>query len=239
MVATFCSSLKHFLYSRENALPLGAKVGIVTFDKALHFYNLDSRLDTFQMLIVSDLEDVFSPIEQGLLVDYKESQSLIESLLTQLPNLVAQQRSTESALGSAVQSSYEALKNFGGKLSVFFTSLPQFGLGVLKNREDLKLMGTEKEKQLYTPQDYFWSKLGKECAMNGVNIDLYCFPTGYIDLATIGVTSSLTGGDVYLYSNFEANKHGIKFANDFQRSLSRTFGYDALLRIRTSNGILI
>jgi protein transport protein SEC24 len=41
MVATFAASLKHFLFARENALPIGARVGIITYDRAIHFYNLN------------------------------------------------------------------------------------------------------------------------------------------------------------------------------------------------------
>jgi protein transport protein SEC24 len=41
MVATFASALKYFLYSGNFQLPKGAKVGIVTFDRSLQFYNLN------------------------------------------------------------------------------------------------------------------------------------------------------------------------------------------------------
>jgi protein transport protein SEC24 len=112
-------------------------------------------------------------------------------------------------------------------------------MGPLKNREDVKILGTDKEKQLFEPQEYFWKKLGQECAVNGVNVDSYFFPTAYIDLATIGALSALSGGDCYMYSQFDANRNGVKFANDFQRTLARTFGYDALLRVRVSTGVKV
>lgn len=187
-------------------------------------------------MIVGDTEEVFSPIENGLLVDYIQSRNLIESLLTNLPTIF-QNRVLDSAVGAAAMAGLDALKKFGGKLSIFMTGLPQYGIGTLKNREDLKIIGTDKEKTLFEPQDYFWPKLGRDCALNGVNVDLYIFPTGYVDLASLGTVSSISGGDVYYYSGFDPNSGGIKFANDLQRSLSRTFGYDALLRIRTSNGM--
>lgn len=127
----------------------------------------------------------------------------------------------------------------GGKLSIFQTSLPTFGMGHLKNRDDPKLLGTDKERTLFEPQEYFWKKLGQECAINGVNVDSYFFPSSYIDLATIGALSALSGGDSFIYSNFDANRHGSKFANDMQRTLARTFGYDALLRVRVSHGLKV
>jgi protein transport protein SEC24 len=191
------------------------------------------------MMIMGDMEDVFSPIEKGLLVDPQESKSLIESLLDALPSMFANTKIGDSYLGSAMQCGFEALKKFGGKMSVFQTSLPMVGLGKLQNRDDPKLIGTEKEKSLFEPQEYFWTKLGQSCAVNGVSVDMYLFPNGYVDVATIGALSALTGGDLYLYSAFDANKQGVKFANDLQRALARTYGYDALLRIRTSNGLKV
>jgi protein transport protein SEC24 len=114
--------------------------------------------------------------------------------------------------------------------------LPNRGLGILQNRDDPKILGTDKENSLFEPQEFFWSKLGKEAAVNGVSVDMYLFPSGYIDVATVGSLAALSGGDIYMYSDFDANKQGMKFANDLQRALSRTFGFDALLRVRTSNG---
>ncbi|KAJ3332353.1 COPII coat Sec23p-Sfb3p heterodimer component, partial [Kappamyces sp. JEL0680] len=240
MLATFSSALKHFLYSGQFAIPAGARVGIVTFDRTIHFYNLKPTLESFQMMVVGDLLDVFSPLQEGLLVDPVASRPLVESLLDALPTMFGTNKVGDAALGSACKAGFEALKNFGGKMSVFQTMLPTTGEGVLKMRDDPKILGTDKEKSLFEPQEYFWTKLGQECAVNGVSIDLYLFPaSGYIDVATVGALSALSGGEVQLYSGFDANRQGIKFANDLQRSLARTFGYDALLRIRISNGLKI
>lgn len=84
-----------------------------------------------------------------------------------------------------------------------------------------------------------WKKLGQECATNGVSFDSYFFPSSYMDLATVGCISALSGGDQFLYTAFDANKHGAKFANDLQMTLSRNFGYDALLRVRASAGLKV
>lgn len=69
MLQTWASALKHFLYSGQYTLPEGARVGIITFDRAIHFYNLSPELETFAMLVVGDIDDVFSPLQEGLLVD--------------------------------------------------------------------------------------------------------------------------------------------------------------------------
>lgn len=171
---------------------------------------------------------------------YLYFRSLIESLLESLPKMFTDNRIGEAAMGSACKAGFEALKKFGGKLSVFQTMLPNIGEGTLQMRDDVKLFGTDKERSLFEPQEYFWTKLGQECAVNGVCVDMYLFPSsGYIDIATVGALSALSGGEVQLYSSFNANRQGVKFANDLQRSLARTFGFDALLRIRISNGLQV
>ncbi len=77
-------------------------------------------------------------------------------------------------------------KDHGGKILIFQTKLPTIGPGALKNREDLKLLGTDKERQLYEPQEYFWKKYGENLAAAGVCVDMFLFPTAYIDVATVG-----------------------------------------------------
>lgn len=45
--------------------------------------------------------------------------------------------------------------------------------------------------------------LAKECVSNGVSIDLFLFPNSYIDVATIGLMVTQTGGQVCRYSYFK------------------------------------
>lgn len=60
-------------------------------------------------------------------------------------------RVTETILGPVIQAGLDALRNVdrSGKLLIFHTSLPTFNCpGQLNNREDRKLLGTDKEKVL-------------------------------------------------------------------------------------------
>ena len=122
---------------------------------------------------------------------------------------------------------------------MFQTSLPTTGPGALKMREDPKILGTDKERTLYEPQEFFWRKLGQDCAKAGISVDLFLFPNAYIDIATLGSLSSFTGGETYCYTNFDVMKDGIKFAEDLKRAAGRPFGYEALLRVRCSNGLKV
>ena len=71
------------------------------------------------------------------------------SLLSQIPQMFADSRETEIVLGPVIQAGLDALKSADrtGKLYIFHTSLPiAEAPGKLKNRDDKKLLGTDKEK---------------------------------------------------------------------------------------------
>lgn len=54
------------------------RVGFVTYNKVLHFYNVKSSLAQPQMLVVSDVSDMFIPLLDGFLVNVNESRLVIE-----------------------------------------------------------------------------------------------------------------------------------------------------------------
>eukprot|EP00842_Homolaphlyctis_polyrhiza_P001198 jgi/Hompol1/2079/HPOL_003785-RA len=245
MLATFTSAIKHFLYSGEYSLPAGATVGFITFDRAVHFYSLKPSLEQFHMMVVGDVNEMFVPLSQGLLVDPAASRNVIINFLDNLPRVFANNTVAEPALGAACQAAFDALhlqilqKQHGGKLSIFQTALPTYGPGPLKNREDVKLLGSDRERLLYEPQEFFWKKLAQDYVNAGIGVDTYLFSSTYIDVATVGVLSAMTSGDTFLYANFDASRDAEKFGNDLQRTLNRRFGFEALLRVRVSNGLKV
>lgn len=65
--------------SRENPeVDSVVRVGFVTYNKVLHFYNVKSSLAQPQMLVVSDVSDMFVPLLDGFLVNVNESRLVIE-----------------------------------------------------------------------------------------------------------------------------------------------------------------
>lgn len=52
-------------------------MGFVTYNKVLHFFNVKSNLAQPQMMVVTDVGEVFVPLLDGFLVNYQESQSVI------------------------------------------------------------------------------------------------------------------------------------------------------------------
>lgn len=84
----------------------------------------------------------------------------------------------------------ELQKYFGGQANIFQTSLPSIGPGSLKHREDSKLYGTDKERTLFTAQDPFYRQVGEECVDAGIGLNLFLFPSQYVDVASIGERSA-------------------------------------------------
>ena len=96
-----------------------------------------------------------------------------------------------------------------GKLMVFHSSLPTAeGPGKLKNRDDRKLLATDKERTILTPQTQAYNQLGQDCVAAGCSVDLFIFNNAYIDIATIGQVSRLTGGEVHKYTYFQVGVEG-------------------------------
>eukprot|EP00058_Branchiostoma_floridae_P016439 XP_002601927.1 hypothetical protein BRAFLDRAFT_59653 [Branchiostoma floridae] len=191
------------------------------------------------MLVVSDVADVFLPLLDGFLVTVQEARAVIDSLLEQIPQMFSDTRETEICLGPVVQAGLEALKaaDCAGKLFVFQTSLPLAEApGKLKNRDDRKLLGTDKEKTLFQPQTSFYQTLGKECVAQGCCVDIFLFPNQYVDVATVSEVCKLTGGQLYKYNFFTAVNDGERFIQDLTQDIQRPIVFDAIMRVRTSTG---
>ncbi|KAF9959754.1 COPII coat Sec23p-Sfb3p heterodimer component [Mortierella alpina] len=217
----------------------GAQIGILTYDKNVHFYNLSANLEQAQMMVVSDVSDVFVPLSEGFLVNPETSRTIVESLLEMIPQLFAENKITEPVIGAVVQAVCMALEARGGKLILFQTALPTYGPGALKHREDSKLYGTDKERTLYAPQDDFYKKLAETCVDAGLCIDLFLFPNAYVDVSTLGCLSSITGGETFMFPNFNVARDGDKFVGNIAKIVSRPFGFNALMRVRCSAGLRI
>ena len=56
-----------------------AQVGIATYDTTVHFYTLQASQSQAQMLVMPDVEDVFSVSSASIVVPLQESHSLVSS----------------------------------------------------------------------------------------------------------------------------------------------------------------
>ncbi|KAJ5933314.1 hypothetical protein N7454_005643 [Penicillium verhagenii] len=222
-------------------LPAGSKVGIVTFDCEVHFYNLTATFDQAQMMVMTDLEEPFLPLSDGLFVDPYESKSVITSLLSRIPSLFAHIKNPEPALLPALNAAYSALQSTGGKIICSLASLPTAGPGPLEMREDPKIHGTDGERKLFSTENPAWKKTASKLAEAGVGVDFFLACPGgtYLDVATIGHVSATTGGETFFYPNFHAPRDLLKVQQEIAHTVKRETGYQALMKVRCSNGLQV
>ncbi|XP_029917688.1 protein transport protein Sec24B isoform X2 [Myripristis murdjan] len=239
--------LKHFcesLLDNLDKLPGDSRirVGFLTFDSTIHFYNLQEGLSQPQMLVVSDIDDVFIPSHDSLMVNLKESKELVKDLLTSLPAMFSQSRETHSALGPALQAAYKLMSPTGGRVSVFQTQLPTLGAGLLQSREDPNQRSSTKGVQHLGPATDFYKKLALDCSGQQIGVDLFLLSSQYADLASLACISKYSAGSIYYYPSFH-HVHNTaqleKFQKDLERYLTRKIGFEAVMRIRCTKGLSI
>ncbi|CAL8069120.1 unnamed protein product [Calicophoron daubneyi] len=243
------------------------RLGFITYDHQIHFYTLtreDSsseanntdqaqngppeeikpQIQTFarpQMNIVADVEDVFVPTVEGFLLP--PDPSVVSSILSLIPTQFGTDvtpATPDALLGPAIQAGLEALRaaNRPGKLFVFHCNLPTAEApGKLKNRDDRRLVGTDKEKTLLNPAGDFYTGLGQVCVDVGCSVDLFLFPNSFVDVATLAEVPRISSGHMYKYSCFQADLQSEEFLSDLEWAVARPRAFNAVMRVRTSTGI--
>ncbi|XP_051276667.1 protein transport protein Sec24B isoform X4 [Dicentrarchus labrax] len=218
------------------------RVGFLTFDNTIHFYNLQEGLSQPQMLVVSDIDDVFIPSHDSLMVNLKESKELVKDLLTSLPAMFSQSRETHSALGPALQAAFKLMSPTGGRVTVFQTQLPTLGAGALQSREDPNQRSSTKGVQHLGPATDFYKKLALDCSGQQIGVDLFLLSSQYADLASLSCISKYSAGSIFYYPSFHYIHNPAqleKFQRDLERYFTRKIGFEAVMRIRCTKGLSI
>jgi protein transport protein SEC24 len=224
---------------QQQLMPGGQRlqVGIITYDTSIHFYNLNPNLSQPQMLVVADLEDLFLPLPDDILVNAYESESSIINLLDSLPSLFQDTKVSESCMGSAVKGAFLAMKHIGGKLLVFGACIPSVGDQSLKStRDNPRFLGTEKEVELLRPVNEGYKDLANELTRAQISVELFIGANAYVDLASIAPLAKYTAGDIRYYPAFHIQTHGMKLKSELLHVLSRYMGWEAVMRVRVSKG---
>ncbi|KAG1368068.1 protein transport protein Sec24-like [Cocos nucifera] len=214
------------------------QIGFLTFDSTLHFHNLKSSLTQPQMLVVADLDDIFLPLPDDLLVNLSDSRHVVDALLDILPSMFQDNANVESALGPALKAAFMVMSQLGGKLLVFQSTLPSLGVGRLRLRgDDLRIYGTDKEHTLRVPEDPFYKQMAAEFTKNQISVDIYAFSEKYTDIASLGSLAKYTGGQVYHLPSFQAATHQEKLRYELARDLTRETAWESVMRIRCGKGV--
>ena len=99
------------------------QVAFITYDSTVHYYNLKQTLRAPQMIAVPEIDDVYVPLPDDLLVNLYESRELVDMLLDSLVDLFLHNNEVECAMGAAVKGAFQIMQHIGGKMLVFQTCL--------------------------------------------------------------------------------------------------------------------
>ncbi|KAI2805041.1 Protein transport protein Sec24B [Blomia tropicalis] len=238
-------------------------VGFIAFDSKLHFFNLNDERPVHY--IMPDIDDIFIPHTDSVLVNLKTHRSKIEyflrNVLSTFPfdsdsNSLENIADNEAALGPALQVAFKIISSSGGRITLIQTSLPNAGPksdgSVLVNREDPNQRTANSSNStaaltpLLNPSTDFYKKLSLECSEQQVTVDLFNLSSSYSDLATVGTIARFSGGSILYYggggtpsSPNAINAMLTRFEADMKHYLTRPIGFEAVMRLRSTRGISI
>lgn len=224
------------------------RVGVVTFDSAVHFYNLRPGEDAYPSVsVVSDISDMFLPTPDSILAQLSECRPAFEKSLDMIAesygkaqNMQNMQSSSASCLGAAIQGAKKALEYTGGKMVVFAASRPTTGPGTLRDRGEMSLFGTDRERAILRPDISFYRQIAVEMSKVQIACDLFVCPPPpgmYMDLATLAQMSKVTGGELFFAPAFDAPQDAPRLQLAVHRMLSRETGFEAVMRIRATKSV--
>nr|NVI77874.1 Sec24AB ortholog [Cucujiformia] len=216
------------------------QVGFITFDSCLHFFSFAEGLSQPHEMMVLDIDDVFLPCPDNLLVNLKDRMDLIRDLLNQLPSRYNNSYDNNSALGAALQAAHRMMSATGGRVTVFQASLPNIGPGALTPREDPNQRSSADVHNL-KPANDFYKRLALDCSSHQIAVDLFIVNSQYVDIATMSGISRFSGGCIYHFPLFKFGRPiGTEnLENVFKRYITRKIGFEAVMRIRCTRGMSI
>ncbi|SCU81978.1 LANO_0B04742g1_1 [Lachancea nothofagi CBS 11611] len=216
------------------------KIAIMAFDKQLRFFNLRKELNQAQEYIITDLQDVFLPLYNGLFVRPEDSMHVIQDTLSKITAYIEDSKFShrfEACYGSALQAAKLAIDTVtegqGGKILASLSTKPAHGIGNLRLRNEDALKKTLKcENNTYI-------KLGEDLLKSNVSLDLFCTGSAFMDLVSVAQPVKATSGFLKYYPNFQLERDEFSFVNDILHSVANTVGYNAQLKVRCSSGLSI
>ncbi|XP_069475104.1 protein transport protein Sec24C-like isoform X2 [Ambystoma mexicanum] len=244
LVQTVCEELKVQLCSTNRDSrnkPRMPRVGILTYDRTVHFYNLNSRLTQPQMLVLTDPADVEVPLREGLLVCPSESRDMLISLLDGIPGLFSGTEEREAVFTPAIRAGLESLKvcDCPGKIFMFHSSIPTVDRK-LQLCSSPQSSTWSKEKSVFHPRDTVSELLGLECTSQGCGLDLFLCPRSPCsDMATFGYIPGTTGGILHNYGEFQVEIDGKRLLQDLRRAMEKEMGFNAQVKISTTKGLMV
>ncbi|XP_028850910.1 protein transport protein Sec24C isoform X2 [Denticeps clupeoides] len=223
------ASFLQLLHREEGTDQPGVRVGMMTYDHRIHLYNLSPALSRPHMMIITEMDQIELPVQEGLLVPLKDCIHTIESILQQIPVFDAETVDTSLSHELPVSTGLKIFQATGcpGKLLMFHSS---------PLRQDVQkenysgFFSSSKTKTLFQPNVSAVS-LAKACASQGCSVHLFLFCQEAVGGAWPGHVPFLTGGGLLSYSSLQSEVEGARLSWDLRRTVEADTAYRVRLRV--------
>jgi len=221
------------------SLPPHTRFALVTFDDSIHFYEVGNGGGVRQ-LVVADTDEICLPLPpEALLQPLEQGLPALDEII----GICSATTKNHAALGAALEACHLLLEPTGGRLLLFQHTLPSSGPMKLLQRDDVRQYGTDKEKALLLPLDDSWGKLAAKMAAAHICCSTFHFTSdNFVDLASQGVLSRVTGGQLYFHTGCvpeHRDEWSTKLQAELARNLMRTYGFEGVMRFRCSKGLRV
>lgn len=225
-------------------------MGVVAFDVSVYYFSMREGSSGPRVIRAPDavddiraVNDAFrlDPVElpcrlEDLIVPVRDSYDMLRRLFEELPKMFADNKSSECSFGPALAAAITLAGNSGAKVLSTLCSVPSNGDGKLKDRykDAAKLSNEPKEYTLCASSTDWYRQRALACSNSGISIDIFV-GSETVDVTTVAPLARFTSGCVYRAT--PANLRGIR--RQVKHNLLRFTAFDAILRVRTSTGLVV
>lgn len=249
LLYTFCQAMPDAI--NELAKNSRSKLCVITFDSAVHFYDIRSDGSSPRMTVVSDLSEMCLPPAEQMLVNVTDSREALLAFFANLENIHYNSEDTDSALGPALLTVKEKLGPLGGKVLVFAAAEPSVGKGKRSGFEAVESSGlfanltkskpknnvkpNQAESWLMTDTSNFYGEIGRE--MNDLHfmVNVFKFSRQGVpsDAGSVGELARYTSGRYFFYEVGEESE-SCELQGDLLYLLSPQVAWESVMRVRAS-----
>lgn len=229
------------------------RISLICVNDKLHFFRVASDkhtnktegpINNFTLYEICDIDEPWLPVPYDqLLIPLQECQNDIIELLDRIPKIFDIQSSCFFGLGPALKSALKLLEKRGGKIIVLGATLPNIGVGKLKDRQYTNQEVLENNSIMLTCQDSFYKDFPLLCSEAGISIDLFLTAKeNYLDVATLSNLSRFTSGKTHYYPSIEVEQNKfdqIKFSNELCNSLAMDLSLDTVMKVHVSHDLKV
>ena len=215
-------------------------LALMTYSNTVHCYDCSAGLSRPKMLVVAS-DDAFA-LPGGLIVAAKgQGKKNLLAALDALPSLHdgASMRQ-ESDLVRAVRAANSLLTGRGGRAVAIVAANPTSIEDRLRALATKNVVGTDEEKVLYDvdASNVVWKELCGLLVSNAVSLDMFVATSNYVDMGTLQWVTLRTAGRIHYYPDVTPGAYELKFQEELRGRQTRQQGYDAVVRVRCSKGVV-